>query len=201
VSQDNKDRTARRSRLTELVATQGDLPNASTRELVELLYDELKVVANAMARRARPGDTMTATAIVNEAYFQLARDAGSDPHWNGRAHFFGAAARAMRNVIADYWRAKNAGKRGGDLQRVSLHTAHHPVLQDGARFEDLNRALAVLESEVPRAAEVVLQRIFLGFTVPETAEALGVSVRTVEREWTFAKAFLATHLGPEPSTS
>lgn len=184
--------SARRIRVAKLSEESPGLPDATTSELVALLYDELKTVATILVRQQRPGQTITPTVLVNEAYLRLIGD--PDPTWHGRSHFFGAAAHAMRHVLADYWTRKNAQKRGGGLEHVALHTVHCLALQDGAGFEDLSRALDVLEREVPRAFDVVLRRIFLGFNVKETAELMGVSARTVEREWTFAKAFLATQL-------
>ncbi len=149
-------------------------------------------MAAAKMARLGPGQTLQATALVNEAYLKLA---GGREAWKGRAHFFGAAARAMRNIIVDQVRRKSAAKHGGGQRRVEIDTRiAAPSSTDPDRILDLDRALLRLEVEQPRAAHVVDLRFFAGLSDDETAEALGISTRTVYREWSYAKAWLRREL-------
>jgi len=139
--------------------------------------------------RLGPGQTLQATALVHEAYVRLVGT--TDPGWQGRAHFFGAAARAMRDILADHLQRKGSLKRGGHLRRAGVDTAAE-LACDGPSEEvlALEEVLEEFEREYPRKAEVVTLSFFGGLTAPEVAEVLGLSTRTVERDWRFAKAWL-----------
>ncbi len=172
----------------------GDAQAAS--ELVPFLYRELRQLAAALMRRLPPGQTLQPTALVHEAYVRLVGAEGSG--WDGRGHFFGAAAQAMREILIQEARRKAALKRGGDRRRVELDSDALAIEPPGDDILALDEALRRLETEDPRAARVVLLRHFAGLTIPETAEVLGVSTGTVEREWRFARASLYDQLAGEP---
>jgi RNA polymerase sigma factor (TIGR02999 family) len=145
-----------------------------------------------MARLA-PGQTLQATALVHEAYVRLV--GSRDPGWQGRAHFFGAAAQSMRDILADYLQRKGSLKRGGHLKRVDVD--HALELQAGGPVDDalaVEEALQAFEAEYPRKAQVVTMTFFGGLTAKEIAEVLSVSSRTVESDWRFAKAWLNSWL-------
>jgi len=161
--------------------------------LLPRVYRELRSLAAARLRRLPAGQTLQATALVHEAYLALIR--GQDPGWNGRGHFFGAAAQAMREILIDQARRKAAIKRGGDLERAALEPdelGDIGVAGDlpGEDLLALDAALARLQAEHPDRARVVVLRYFGGLQEAEIAEVLGVSTRTVERAWRFARAYL-----------
>jgi RNA polymerase sigma-70 factor, ECF subfamily len=160
---------------------------------VELLYDELRELAHRYRSSEGVGSTLHTTELVHEAYLRLADDerVGS----RGKAYFFGAAAQAMRRVLVDAARRRGAAKRGGAFAQVTL--GEEQVAVDGYASDllDLDRALSALEAESPRLARVVELRFFGGLSVEETAEALGVSPRTVKGDWSLARAWLHDTLG------
>ena len=161
--------------------------------LLPRVYAELRALAAARLRRAPPGQTLQATALVHEAYLALVGKV--DPGWHGRGHFFGAAAQAMREIVIDQARRKAAVKRGGGLSRAAIEVDEigDLVVGDGLPGEDLlalDAALTRLQAEHPERARVVLLRHFGGLSEAEIAELLGVSTRTVERAWRFARAWL-----------
>lgn len=161
--------------------------------LLPRVYRELRSLAAARLRRLPVGQTLQATALVHEAY--LALIGREDPGWSGRGHFFGAAAQAMREILIDQARRKAAIKRGGDLRREPLEpeaVGDIAVVGDlpGEDLLALDAALARLEAEHPERAQVVVLRYFGGLQEAEIATALGVSTRTVERAWRFARAYL-----------
>ncbi|MFO0547586.1 MAG: sigma-70 family RNA polymerase sigma factor [Polyangiaceae bacterium] len=159
-------------------------------ELLPIVYAELRRLAAAQMGRLRPGQTLQPTAVVHEAYFKLV--GGEDPGWEGRGHFFGAAAQAMRELIVDHQRRRAAQKRGGGRPNEELDAAMGGCV-DGLGADDVlavHAALERLEVEHPRKAKVVVMRYFGGLSEEEIAEALGVTARTVEREWRFARAYL-----------
>lgn len=168
------------------------------RVLLQQLYDELHRLAEARLRKAQPGQTLQPTALVHEAYLRLMKT--NEPAWNGRAHFFGAAAQAMREILVDGARRKLALKRGGDLERVEETVTL--VDEDGSvqlSAEDLlalHDALERLQREYPQAAELVLLRYFAGLSMAEIAEMQDVPIRTLERKWTFARTWLKRALNP-----
>lgn len=170
--------------------------------LLRAVYAELKIIALARVRHLRAGQTLGPTALVHEAYEKLFRD--GEARFASRAHFFGAAAQAMRDLLVDHARHKAAQKRGGDQERAPEEAIDALPLAVDLPFEDLlalDQALRKLGEEHPRKAEIVMLRYFAGLTEGEIAELSGVTTRTVEREWRFAKAWLyrALHGGDEPA--
>ena len=171
-------------------AAHGDREAAE--KILPLVYDELRRLAQSYLAKAPPGNSLQATALVHEAYMRLVGT--DDPGWQGRRHFFGAAANAMRNILVEQARRKGTLKRGGDQRRVALNDAD---AADTAVSEDvvaLHEVLSELEKSDPRKAEIVMLRHFAGLTMEETAAAMGISLSTVEREWRFTRALLYTRL-------
>jgi RNA polymerase sigma factor (TIGR02999 family) len=176
-------------------ARQGDEQALAT--LVPLVYDELRRLAASYLRRERPGQTLQATALVNDVYLRLLKD--SQLSWQSRAHFFGIAARSMRQILVERSRARRAAKRGGKQVRVTfdpglIAAAPQPV--DLEALDDALTRLAEVDADLARVVEV---RFFGGLSIEETAEALSVSPATVKRRWALAKAWLARDLGGETS--
>jgi len=172
----------------------GVQPGAKLRaeELLPLVYDELRSLARANLAREKAGQTLQATALVHEAYLRVR--GSEDPGWNGRAHFFGAAARAMRRILVEAARSKARLKRGGGLERVEIEPGELAIEAAGDDVLAVEEALGRLEASDPRKARLVELRYFAGLSSQETASALGVSVGTVERDWRFVKAWLQTEL-------
>src|SRR5262249_35281347 len=174
-------------------ARQGDEQALAT--LVPLVYDELRRLAASYLRRESPGQTLQATALVHDAYLRLLQD--SHLTWQNRAHFFGIAARSMRQILIERARARNAAKRGGQQVRVAFDPGLVLTAQEPPDFEALDDALTRLDALDPELGRVVEMRFFGGLSIEETAEALGISAATVKRRWTVAKAWLARDLGGE----
>ena len=172
--------------------TRGDVQSAS--ELLPLVYDELRRLAALRLRKLPPGQTLQPTALVHEAFLELV--GSGDPGWNGRRHFFGAAARAMHDILVDQARRKAAAKRGGGEHADTFDES--AVLSPlGTAPEDviaLSRALDKLRVDHPRRAEVAMLKTFAGLTEEEIAVLHEVTERTVERDWRFAQAFLLREL-------
>lgn len=166
----------------------GKSRQAATRRLLPLVYDELRALARAQLRHERPDHTLQPTALVHEAYLRLV--GGNQPPWNDRQHFFRAAAEAMRRILIEHARKRRRAKRGGGLVRVELSGVDLGVEQDPDRLLALDDAFRRLEQQDPEAADVVRLRFFAGLSVEETAQATGLSERTVKREWAFARAWL-----------
>jgi RNA polymerase sigma factor (TIGR02999 family) len=180
------------SPIAELVRSAGSGQREAAEQLLPLLYDELRRLAGAYLRRVPPGNSLQATALVHEAYLRLIGDA--DPGWEGRRHFFGAAAQAMRNILVEQARRKAALKRGGDQKRVELSDADLRIDPPSDNILALNDALTRLETSDPRKAQIVLLHHFAGLTMEETAAALEISLSTAEREWRFVRALLFEEL-------
>jgi RNA polymerase sigma factor (TIGR02999 family) len=176
---------------------QGD-PHAAS-QLLPLVYDELRKLAAEKMANERPGQTLEATALVHEAYVRLVGN-GAEPHFNGRGHFFAAAAQAMRNILVDNARRKRRPKHGGGRHRVTLDEAL-PAPPDGAdELLALDEALSRLAAEDPEASRIVQLRYFAGLSVEEAAQTLGLSRAHAYRQWTFARAWLLQALsGGEPA--
>lgn len=168
----------------------------ASEELLPLVYAELRRLARSRVAHEKHAHSVQPTSLVHEAYLRLIGDRG--PGWEGRGHFFAAAAEAMRRILVEKARQRASLKRGGDLQRVDLDD---PAGGDEPRSEELlalDAALDRLEALDPSMAGVVKLRYFAGMTVPETAEALELSPRTVNRLWTGARAWLRREMDQEP---
>jgi RNA polymerase sigma factor (TIGR02999 family) len=163
-------------------------------ELMPLVYEELRRLAHHYMGRERPAHTMQTSALINEAYLRLIEQKGI--HWQGRAHFYGIAARLMRQVLVDYARGRRYAKRGGDARRVSFDEAKLVSDERAADIVALDDALKSLAEVDARQSRIVELRFFFGLSIEETAEALGVSTGTVMRDWTFAKAWLRRAVSP-----
>ena len=166
-------------------------------ELLAQLYTELRRLAGVLTRQLPPGQTLQPTALVHEAYLRLVRN--QDPGWEGRRHFFGAAAQAMREILIEQARRKASQKHGGQAQRVELGEGLAWIEPPADDLVALDEALRRLQAEDPRLAEVVQLRYFTGLSVEETAGVVGASVRTVKRDWRYARAWLARQLGKDPA--
>ncbi len=160
--------------------------------LIEAVYAELHRMAEAKMRALRPGHTLQPTALVNEAFLRLV---GNQDQLEDRAHFFGAAAKAMERVLVDHARQKQALKRGRGVPRVSLHDVHAQSSDAHLDVLAIHEAVTALEQESPELAALVRYRYFVGLTLEQVAEIDGVSLATVKRQWTFAKAWLYDRLG------
>jgi RNA polymerase sigma factor (TIGR02999 family) len=171
---------------------------AALEQLIPLVHEELRRVARRHMAHERPGHTLQATALVNEAYVRLIDI--RQVNWQDRAHFFAMSSRLMRRVLVDFARSKGYQKRGGGAQKVSLDEALIVSSEPGADLVALDDALDALAAFDARKAQVVEMRFFGGLSVEETAEALKVSVDTVMRDWKLAKAWLLRELaGQDPS--
>jgi RNA polymerase sigma-70 factor, ECF subfamily len=178
--------------ITQLLyqVTQGD-HDAESR-LIPLVYSELRRLARRYMRNERPDHTLQATALVHEAYLRLTKQ--QDANWQNRNHFFGVAANVMRRVLVDHARAKLATKRGSFGKKVSLDEGLAVTYMDSDQILALNEALEELSDKDLRQCRVVELRFFGGLTEEETAGVLGISARTVKREWTVARAWLFQRL-------
>jgi RNA polymerase sigma factor (sigma-70 family) len=190
---------------------QGDANAAE--QLLPLVYDELRKLAAQGLAQERPGQTLQATALVHEAYLRIVAsterpisstgqpmakregepDCGPAARWNGRAHFFRAAAEAMRRILIDRARRRLSAKHGGDCQTVSLDAIVLPAAPAGVPTEDLlalDEALELLEAESPEKAQLVKLRYFTGLSLEETAQILDISTATAKRWWIYARSWL-----------
>ena len=179
--------------VTELLVAYRDGDREAFDKLVPMLYDDLRQIARRQLRRGRRGATLDTTMLVHEVYLKMADQQRLDAR--DRGHFLAISAHAMRQVIADYARRRTAAKRGGAVDPVPLDEAP-PLADKEARWLlDVDRALERLGRRDPRLAQVVECRFFAGFSEEETAEALGVSLRTVQRDWARARGWLREELG------
>ncbi len=177
------------SEITQLLnATEcGDSQAAD--QLLELVYGELRRLAAQKLAQERPGQTLDATGLVHEAYLRLVKV--DDPqHWNGRGHFFGAAAEAMRRILIEKARRRARAKHGGEMLRTELQPSEIAADGNSEQLLALNDALDRLAQHDPKAAELVKLRYFTGLTIPEAAEILDVSPRKADFLWSFARAWL-----------
>jgi RNA polymerase sigma factor (TIGR02999 family) len=176
--------------VTQILAAieKGD-PHASE-QLLPLVYDELRRLAAEKLAREQPGQTLQATALVHEAYLRLL-GGNNTQDWDGRRHFFAAAAEAMRRILIDRARHKQTGKAGGGRRRLDIDDIE-PILEEenGDRLLALDDALQQLEAADPRKANLVKLRFFAGLTAEQAAAALGVSTSTAEKDWAYARSWL-----------
>jgi RNA polymerase sigma factor (TIGR02999 family) len=161
--------------------------------LLPLVYEELRKLATQKMAQERPDQTLQPTALVHEAYLRLV-DVDQRQRWDGRGHFFAAAAEAMRRILIESARRKHGPQRGGDFTRHDLHPDQPAPADLSPRLLALDEALDQLAAIEPRAAEVVKLRYFAGLTVAEVAAALGISPRTADNDWAYARAWLVTAL-------
>lgn len=186
------------SEVTKLLSAINQGDEVATAQLFPLVYDELRRLARAHMASERKEHTLQATALVHEAYLRLLGSA--DPGWDGRGHFFSAAAEAMRRILIEHARAKNARKRGGERERVPLLEAD-PVVLPCENLEDLlslDEALNQLAEQDSAKAELVKLLYFAGLNLEEAAAAQGISRTTAYRHWLFARAWLHDAMNSEP---
>jgi len=165
---------------------QGDASAAD--QLLPLVYDELRRLAAHKMANEKPGQTLQATALVHEAYLRLVGN--QNQRWSGRAHFFGAAAEAMRRILIENARRKSAQRHGGGQQRVDIEEVDIASPAGDDQLLAVNDAVEKLAAIDPAKAELVKLRYFVGMTVPEAAEVLGISEPTAKRHWAYARAWL-----------
>ncbi len=174
---------------------------AAAEQLLPLVYHELRQLAAARLAHEQPGQTLQATALVHEAYLRLLGPAAAEQPWNSRRHFFAAAAEAMRRILVESARRKARIRHGGERQRVDLDSDCAVVEPPSLDLLALDEALSKLAANEPAKAELVKLRFFAGLTMPEAAAALGISLATAERYWTFARTWLFAEMAdnrPDP---
>ena len=174
--------------VTQLLADWAKGDHSALDKLFPLVHSELRRIAQRQMSQERPGHTLQATALVNEAYLKLAGHEGFD--WQNRAHFFAVCAQVMRHILIDHARAHARDKRGGGMAKVSLNDALVVVEDQASHFIALDEALRMLERLDPQKGKIVELRYFGGLSVEEAAEVMNISPRTVRREWQRAKAWL-----------
>jgi len=158
-------------------------------ELMPIVYNRLRRLAQQMMGSEKPGQTLQATALVHEAYLRLLGD-GQEPTWQDRRHFYAAAAQAMRRILVERARRHSRIKHGGGRKRLALDDVEAAIDSESVDLVAVDEALRRLEKEDARAAQVVMLRYFAGLSVEDTAQALEIAPRTVRRDWTYAKAWL-----------
>jgi len=177
--------------VTQMLLAWGDGDEAARDALIPVVYEQLRRIARQYLRRERAGHTLQTTALIHEAYLKLVEQTVS---WQSRNHFFGIAARLMRQILVDHARARQRLKRGGQQYQISLTAAD----REGEQSRDLlalNEALETLASVDPLRSQIVELRFFGGLTIEESAQVMRVSTPTVERGWRAARAWLQTELG------
>jgi RNA polymerase sigma factor (TIGR02999 family) len=169
---------------------------SATEQLLPLVYDELRRLAAARLAQEKPGQTLQATALVHEAYLRLL-DKDLPAQWNGRGHFFAAAAEAMRRILVENARRRTRTKHGGDRQRQDFESSQIMAPEVSEDLLALDEALDRLAEEDSLSAELVKLRYFAGLTIPQAAEVLDVSPRKADFLWSFARAWLRREIAPE----
>lgn len=182
-----------RGDVTQLLLAYGQGDRQAFDRLVPLVYDDLRRIARRHLRRGRPGQTLDTTGLVHEVYLKMVDPSRVD--WQNRAHFLAVSARAMRQVIIGYARRRSADKRGGGAIAVTLEEGQIAIDEQAEGLLALDQALSRLAQRNERLARVIECRFFAGLSEEETAEALGVSLRTAQRDWLRARAWLREELG------
>jgi len=172
----------------------GDAPGAD--ELLSLVYEELRRLAAAKMVSEAPGQTLQATALVHEAWLRLTN--GQQRQWNDRTHFFASAAEAMRLILVDNARRKRAERHGGSRQRVAMPEIANPVAGNEEQILAVSEALEKFAVQDKPKAELVKLRYFVGMTIEEAADVLGISAPTAKRHWAYARAWLAEEIRSRP---
>jgi RNA polymerase sigma factor (TIGR02999 family) len=178
--------------VTEILEAADAGDERAAQKLLPLVYDELRRLAAAKMAQEAPGQTLQPTALVHEAWLRLV--GSGHEHWNGRGHFFGAAAEAMRRILIDRARKRHRKRHGQGLVRIDLSQLDVAITTDDDLLLRVNEALEKLESEAPDKARLVKLRFFTGLSVTEAAEALGIAPATAKRHWTFARAWLLAEM-------
>jgi RNA polymerase sigma factor (TIGR02999 family) len=179
--------------ITQLLQSWSHGDKAAIDKLMPLVYDELHSMARRYMSNEKPGHTLQATALVNEAYLRLV--SGSGANWQNRAHFFAVSAQVMRRILVDWARSRQAAKRGNDVPALELDEALAVPLKTGTDLVAVDDALKALALLDPRKGQIVELRFFGGLSVKETAEVLKVSEETAHRDWRLAKSWLRRELG------
>ncbi len=174
--------------VTQILEAVGGGDSQAAEKLLPLVYEELRRLAAARYARESSGQTLQPTALVHEAWLRLA-GSGRD-HWNSRGHFFGAAAEAMRRILVERARRKRVLEKGGFGEKVELQESDLVVAAPAEELLAVHEELDRLAAEDPAAADLIKLRYFVGMTMPEAAEAMGLPLRGAERLWTFARAWL-----------
>jgi RNA polymerase sigma factor (TIGR02999 family) len=180
------------SEITQILTALDHGRNEAAEELLPLVYAELRRLAACYMARERPGQTLQATALVHEAYLRLV--GAEEPRWEGRRHFFAAAAEAMRRILIEVARRKNRPKHGGGLERTDLQDLQLADVPPAEELLALDEALTRLAAVDPETAELVKLRFFAGLTEGQAAELMGMSRRTAARAWAYARAWLYREL-------
>lgn len=181
------------SDVTLLLGRLQDGDQGAAEDLLRALYDDLRRVAAVKLAGEPSGHSFQPTELVHEAYLRLVKPEGF-PNWNSRRHFFTAAAEAMRRILIDHAREKKSQKRGGNHVRIDLADELIPDEQKADKLLALEEALAALEEQHPEKAALVKLRFFVGCTVDQSAELLGISTTTADRYWAYARAWLKTEM-------
>jgi RNA polymerase sigma factor (TIGR02999 family) len=183
--------------VTRLLNEAGAGNAQSSGQLIPLVYQQLRALAANRIKQERSDHTLQATALVHEAYMRLV-DVKNVQHWEGRWHFFAAAAEAMRRILVDKARQRSRLRRGGDRQRLNLDDLEVTVENPPEDLLALDEALDTLAVEHPQHAQLVKLRYFAGLSMQEAADALGISVRTAGRDWAYARAWLYEYIRGDP---
>jgi len=174
--------------VTQLLRDWSEGKEEARNELLGLVYEPLRAIAERHLHREREGHTLQPTALVHELYLRFVDQRSVD--WRDRAHFFAVAAQVMRRILVDYARRRKSDKRGGSLMPVTLTAALEACAEENFDVLALDLALENLEAIFPQQAKIVELRFYGGLTIDETAEAMGISAATISREWTMARAWL-----------
>jgi RNA polymerase sigma factor (TIGR02999 family) len=190
------------SDVTQIMSDMERGNSGAAHKLLPLVYNELRQLAAARLAQETPGQTLQATALVHDAYLRLIGPIDSESkHWDNRGHFFAAAAEAMRRILVEQARRKSRLKRGGARKRIDLDSACAVSEAPSIDLLALDEALSKLATNQPDKAELVKLRFFAGLTMPEAAAAMGISLATAERYWTFARNWLYAQMAEDRSHS